>query len=133
VSRPGEDDETPERLYVITDGRSRPTPGHDGRLDLLALVAADDTPAPGEQVEHARILQLCRTPVAVVEIAGQLRVPVGVARILLADLLTDKRITVYPPRSPRPSGPAAGTSAHGRADQAETAFLKKVLLALHNI
>ena len=42
---------------------------------------------PDLEEEHLRILDLCAEPVAVAEVAGRLQLPVGVARVLLDDLV----------------------------------------------
>ncbi|MEE2037320.1 DUF742 domain-containing protein [Nocardiopsis sp. CT-R113] len=112
--------EGPDRLYVITSGRSG---GADGSLDAVTLIVAEDEPGPGLQSEHARILRLCRSPMAVVEIAAHLRLPVAVVRILLTDLLDTGRVTARHPRpAPSPAHPLASPDV-----------LEKVLVALHNL
>ncbi|GDY84946.1 hypothetical protein SAVCW2_41450 [Streptomyces avermitilis] len=95
MSRPGRDD-APDRLYTLTGGRSRS--GDDSRFDLVTLVVAECDPVPGMQSEHAAILRLCDRPTAVVEIAAELRLPVSITRILLADLLAAGRISARHPR-----------------------------------
>ncbi|MEV4616428.1 DUF742 domain-containing protein [Kitasatospora sp. NPDC049258] len=88
-------DEDPDRLYTVTKGRSRP-PEH--AFDLVTLIVTEQEPAPGMQSEHARILRLCETPTAVVEVAADLGLPVSVVRILLGDLLEAGTITARHPR-----------------------------------
>ncbi|MEU1281472.1 DUF742 domain-containing protein [Streptomyces sp. NPDC005805] len=89
----------PERLYTVTGGRSRAA---DDSFDLVTLIVAECAPTPGMQSEHVRILRLCRTPAAVVEIAADLGMPVTVVRILLGDLLATGRITARHPRKAPP-------------------------------
>lgn len=74
------------------------------------------------QSEHVRILELCRHPTAVVEIAAELRLPITVVRILLGDLLATGRITA---RHPRAVSSAAAVP--------DSALLKEVLHGLRNI
>ena len=93
MSRPV-DRESPDRLYVITGGRSQPP---DGQFDLLAMVTSVGDPVPGMQSEHARILAGCRVPVTVADISADLALPVSVVRILLRDLLDQGSITLQPP------------------------------------
>jgi len=88
-------DETPDRLYTVTRGRSRP-PEH--AFDLVTLIVTEQEPVPGMQSEHVRILELCATPTAVVEVAADLALPVSVVKILLGDLLEGGRITARHPR-----------------------------------
>lgn len=112
--------EGPDRLYVITSGRSG---GADESLDAVTLVVAESEPAPGMQSEHARILRLCRGPTAVVEISAHLRLPVAIVRILVTDLLDTGLVTARHPRpAPSPAHPLASPDV-----------LEKVLVALHNL
>ncbi|MEV7543702.1 MULTISPECIES: DUF742 domain-containing protein [unclassified Streptomyces] len=94
-ARPGRDD-SPDRLYTLTGGRSRS--GSDA-FDLVTLVVAECDPVPGMQSEHAAILRMCRYPTAVVEVAADLGLPVSIVRILLADLLAAGRISARHPRA----------------------------------
>jgi hypothetical protein len=114
------DNEGPDRLYTVTRGRSR---AEDPDLDLVTLVISNADPTPGMQSEHARILRMCRTPVAVVEISADLGMPVGVVKILVSDLLRANKITARHPSS----------SARARHQLPDAAILKKVLVGLHNL
>ncbi|MBF6175852.1 DUF742 domain-containing protein [Nocardia blacklockiae] len=114
-------DEDPDRLYTLTGGRSRP----DSEVfDLVTLVVSECDPTPGMQSELAAILELCRAPTAVVEIAAELRVPVGIATILLADLLHAGKITVRHPAAELPGTWTPVTDA---------ATLEKVLVGLRKL
>ncbi|EOR70086.1 DUF742 domain-containing protein [Thermobifida fusca] len=113
------DREGPDRFYVITSGRSR---GGDEALDSVTLIVTESDPTPGMQSEHARILQMCRRPMAVVEIAARLELPVTVVRILLTDLLDAGYVTA---RHPVTTGSATVPVS--------PAVLEKVLVALHNL
>ncbi|HWM37718.1 MAG TPA: DUF742 domain-containing protein [Streptomyces sp.] len=97
---PDWDEGGPERLYVITGGRSDPAE-HRG-LDLVTLIVALADPQVGMQPEHASILRLCGSPLSVAEISAYLRLPVSVINVLLADLLTERRVEA---RAPAPSLP----------------------------
>jgi len=113
------DSGVPDRLYTITGGRSRV---YESAFDLVTIVVAESEPALGMQSEHVRILRLCRRPTAVVELAANLRLPVGVVKILLGDLRDAGRISARHPRS---------ASSGDRLPPPET--LKKVLRALQNL
>jgi len=95
MSRRPVDTGDPDRLYTITGGRSEAT----DELDLVSLIVSECEPARGMQSEHVRILELCRRPAAVVEIAAELRLPVTVVRILVGDLLAMAKVTARHPRS----------------------------------
>jgi hypothetical protein len=117
------DRENPDRLYTITGGRSRA----DAEVfDLVTLVIAECDPSPAMQSEHFRILQFCRSPRAVVEIASHLGLPISVTRILLCDLLDAGRVTArHPSRSAsvRPDDPP----------YAHPDLLKEVLVGLRRL
>ncbi|MFC8917588.1 DUF742 domain-containing protein [Streptomyces sp. NPDC057116] len=115
-------DESPDRLYTLTGGRTRSAP--DTPFDLVTLVVAESEPVPGMQSEHAAILRMCRRPTAVVEVAAELALPVGIVRILLADLLGTGRISARHPRS----------AGHGSAYRLpDPDILEQVLVGLRNL
>jgi hypothetical protein len=85
------------RPYAVTRGRTRP-PG--ARLDLIALISAvRDASATelGLGPEHLALLRICRRPTSVADLAADLDLPVGVVRILLADLRERALISVHNP------------------------------------
>ncbi|WP_437041936.1 DUF742 domain-containing protein [Streptomyces sp. enrichment culture] len=108
----------PDRLYTVTGGRSRA----DDSFDLVTLVVSECEPAAGMQSEHVRILEMCRHPTAVVEIAAELKLPITVVRILLGDLLAMGRITARHPRA-----------AQSVASLPDSDLLKEVLHGLRNL
>jgi hypothetical protein len=114
------DGEDPDRLYTVTGGRSR---ADDPDLDLVTLIVSSADPTPGMQSEHVRILSTCRAPTAIVELSAELALPVTVVKILVSDLLAAGAVTARHPSS----------SARGGFDSPDAAFLKKVLVGLHNI
>ncbi|WP_345495037.1 DUF742 domain-containing protein [Nocardia callitridis] len=126
MSRPGRDD-NPDRLYTLTGGRARPD---SENFDLVTLVVSESAPTASMQSEHVRILRMCQAPTAVVEIAAELRVPVGIATILLSDLLHAGKITVRHPcgDSVDPSTPEASRNSVLDADT-----LEKVLVGLRKL
>jgi hypothetical protein len=93
------------RPYAVTGGRTEPADGE--LLDLIAVVvdagaAAGDDDRIGLAPEHRRILRLCGEPSTVADVASDTGLPLGVVRVLIADLIVAGRITVLPQR------PAAG-------------------------
>ncbi|MBB1245578.1 DUF742 domain-containing protein [Streptomyces durbertensis] len=89
------DEGTPERLYVITGGRSAPT--ENSSLDLVTLIVAKSGPTPGMQPEHAAILRMCHSPLSVAEVSAYLHLPVSVVTVLIDDLLSTGRVLARAP------------------------------------
>ncbi|NUW37817.1 DUF742 domain-containing protein [Nonomuraea sp. SMC257] len=87
------------RPYVVTRGRTRPA---HGRFDLISMaLAVGPLPGPdaGLDPEHLRILQLCREPKSVAEIAAHLNLPAGTIRVLLGDLFDRELVSAQEPQS----------------------------------
>jgi Protein of unknown function (DUF742) len=117
------------RPYAVTLGRTEPADGEV--LDLIAVVVATRpsvTPAPslargGDDAgdatvlspEHRRILKLCRRPVTVADVAADTSLPIGVVRVLLADLTQHGLINVVPqrPADEQPSAELLREVLHG--------------------
>lgn len=77
--------EGPERIYVITGGRSGPA--GPVPLDLVTLIVARSAGCPGLYPEHRAILRMCRFPLSAAEISAHLRLPFSATAVLIADLL----------------------------------------------
>src|SRR5713101_4778530 len=97
------------RPYALTGGRTEPADGEV--LDLIAVIvdsgqAAVDADPIGLSPEHRRILSLCQRPVTVADVASDTGLPLGVVRVLLADLILQGRIKV-PPGRPAGEQPSA--------------------------
>ena len=92
----GWEEGAPERLYVITGGRSR-APGKSAGLDLVTLIVSRDVPQPGMQPEHAAMLRMCHYPLSVAELSAYLVLPVSTVAVLLTDLLADGRVEARAP------------------------------------
>jgi hypothetical protein len=74
------------RPYALTQGRTRPA---GESFDLVAMVMATNAliADPSSLApEHVSVLQLARTPTTVADIASDVDLPLGVVRIILADL-----------------------------------------------
>ncbi|MEE1755728.1 DUF742 domain-containing protein [Streptomyces sp. SP18CS02] len=121
-------DESPDRLYTVTGGRSRS--GSDTPFDLVTLVVTESEPTPGMQSEHVAILRMCRRPTAVVEVAAELGLPVSIVRILLSDLLGTGRISARHPRMARTASGQAPDTAYRLPDPD---ILEQVLVGLRNL
>ncbi|MGH3396841.1 MAG: DUF742 domain-containing protein [Streptosporangiaceae bacterium] len=88
------------RPYAVTGGRTEPADGEV--LDLIAVVVVTHrgggSDEPGLSPEHRRIMILCERPVTVADVAADTGLPLGVVRVLLADLTQQGRISVLPQR-----------------------------------
>jgi hypothetical protein len=47
--------------------------------------------------EAAKVVELVQTPMALIEIAARLQIPIGVARVLVADLVADGAVVLHVP------------------------------------
>src|SRR6202161_157556 len=107
------------RPYAVTRGRTR----HSGEpFDLVATVIA--SPAQVADVgelgpEHYSVLQLAQAPTTVVDIASDVDLPLGVVRILLADL--------------RELGLVAISTPVAMAERIDTNTLREVLNGLRGL
>lgn len=77
------------RSFTLTRGRTVP------RVDLpfeATLMAQPDAPTPVHG-QHARALSLCDGR-SVAEVAAEMNLPIGVVRVLVADLVADGHVAV---------------------------------------
>jgi hypothetical protein len=106
------------RPYTMTGGRS----GSD--IPVIALEAQVSATAAGVRTKHqyrweaARIIDLTRQQTAVVELAARLDVPVGVVRVVVADLAHRGAVQILDP----PTGEATSLDSYMYAT-----LLQKVL------
>ncbi|WP_248963053.1 DUF742 domain-containing protein [Sphaerisporangium perillae] len=85
------------RPYALAKGR---TPPPAKAFDLLTLIAATGTEAADTLdlgPEHRLLLTLVHESRPLVEVASDIDLPLGVIRLLLADLLAHGLITAQPP------------------------------------
>jgi hypothetical protein len=89
------DDSARIRPFLLTGGRTRPL--QDGlRVETLVCARPAALSAP-LRFELRRIVELCQAPQSVAEIAVRLEVPLGVARVLVADLVSGGYATCTEP------------------------------------
>ncbi|SDY27863.1 Protein of unknown function [Amycolatopsis xylanica] len=86
------------RPYALTGGRTKA----NHALELETLVSAKEEVAVGvfsdaamQQIESLSIMEECRTPRSVAEIAAAMRIPLGVARVLISDAADAGLVTVH--------------------------------------
>jgi len=78
------------RPFVMTGGRTRAA----NSLRIETLVQTSEK-AGEAAFEGGRILQLCRTPHSIAEVSAKLELPLGVARVLVGDLVAEDRLVVH--------------------------------------
>jgi|SRR5215469_7104691 len=82
------------RPYALTGGRTRPRV--ELRFDLIDVVAWTGNQVNFQSVSHEgrRILEMCRVPITVADLASALALPLAVVRVLLGDLVHDGLVDV---------------------------------------
>ncbi|WP_374211019.1 DUF742 domain-containing protein [Streptomyces sp. MCA2] len=102
--QPREIDEPLVKPYAMSGGRTRPRMNLPA--DALVTTLADESQVQSLNIpEHRRICRLCKQPKSVERICSVLSLPLGVARILVADLAEAGLVAVHTSPSP-PSPPA---------------------------
>jgi hypothetical protein len=91
-------DRPPPRIvpvYAVTGGRTEIT-GRDLPWEALVTTTEAGTRALARlRWEQAHIVNLCRAPMSVAEVATELSVPIVVARVLVSDLLGEGLVQVH--------------------------------------
>ncbi|UED88661.1 DUF742 domain-containing protein [Streptomyces profundus] len=93
-----QDGEAPQPLvrpYAMTGGRTRPR--YQLAIEALVSTTADPMRLQGQLPEHQRICQLCYEVKSVAEVSALLAIPLGVARILVADLAEAGLVAIHQP------------------------------------
>ncbi|MGA5041305.1 DUF742 domain-containing protein [Streptomyces capoamus] len=108
------------RPYAMTGGRTRP------RYQLAIEALVHTTAAPhqmqGQLPEHQRICNLCREIKSVAEVSALLTIPLGVARILVADLAEAGLVAIHQPGGDENAG-----------GQPDVTLLERVLSGLRKL
>jgi hypothetical protein len=88
-------DGTVVRPFIVSGGRTRPL---QDNLRIETLVSAPPALLSAPlNFENRRIAQLCQTPRSIAEIAVTLGVPIGVAKVLVADLVMARAVICHQP------------------------------------
>src|SRR5690606_41941805 len=110
------------RPYALTGGRTRP------RFDIAIEALLITTPQGRARPQHhhggeqSRILALCnRGPLSLAEVAALTRLPLGVARVILSDMLAAGLVAL------------AGLTAVDDRDPGRRDLLERVLSGLRNL
>ena len=107
------------RPYAVTGGRTRPA---DASLELVALVsttAHGSWLTPRLDPEKQAIAALCREIQSIAEISARLGLPLGVARVLVGDMVDEGLVLVHRPARP--------------GERPDVTLLEKVLYGLRAI
>ncbi|SES42095.1 Protein of unknown function [Streptomyces sp. yr375] len=106
------------RAYVLTGGRTRSH--HHFEVETL-VTAVDPGGVPGAATQWDRaVLDLCREPRSVAEVAALVAVPLGVAKVLLGDMADRGMVIVH----------EAATEA---GDAPPQALMERVLIGLRQL
>ncbi|MFE6986461.1 DUF742 domain-containing protein [Streptomyces griseus] len=108
------------RPYAMTGGRTRPR--YQLAIEALVSTTADPSRLQGQLPEHQRICRLCIEIKSVAEISALLSIPLGVARILVADLAEAGLVAIHQP---------GGDEAAG--GQPDVTLLERVLSGLRKL
>ncbi|WP_425489508.1 DUF742 domain-containing protein [Nonomuraea typhae] len=93
---PHNDPASPVRPYAVTGGRTAPRV----KLAMEALVSsatAEHREFSHITPEYQAISQLCRQVRSVAEVSALLRIPLGVVRVLIADMAAEGLVRVHQP------------------------------------
>jgi hypothetical protein len=86
------------RPYAMTGGRTE-AEGNVINLESQIQASARASSYLGAyRWEAAKVVELVQSPLALVEIAARLEIPIGVARVLVADLVRDGSVIVHVPQ-----------------------------------
>ena len=99
LQQPNDPDVSPLRPYLLTSGRAEPV---DDTLEIEAQILTSERGMASHErlaFEHRDIVTLCSTTMSVAEVAAKLRLHIGVARVLVADLAAAGYLTIWRPGS----------------------------------
>ncbi|WP_416973167.1 DUF742 domain-containing protein [Streptomyces sp. 4F14] len=108
------------RPYAMTGGRTRPR--YQLAIEALVHTTAQPHQMQGQLPEHQRICNLCREIKSVAEISALLTIPLGVARILVADLAEAGLVAIHQPGGDENAG-----------GQPDVTLLERVLSGLRKL
>ncbi|WP_156758699.1 DUF742 domain-containing protein [Actinokineospora sp. G85] len=74
------------RPYAMTRGRTRPNAPN---LNLVTQIRVSESPSETSSLtpEHVQIIEICKAPLSVAEVAAYLNVPLVVVKVLISDLI----------------------------------------------
>ncbi|MFE9723279.1 DUF742 domain-containing protein [Streptomyces sp. NPDC005794] len=108
------------RPYAMTGGRTRPR--YQLAIEALVSTTADPSRLQGQLPEHQRICRLCIEIKSVAEVSALLSIPLGVTRILVADLAEAGLVAIHQPGGDETAG-----------GQPDVTLLERVLSGLRKL
>ena len=85
------------RPFLLTGGRTRPAE-EAVRLEAQVVARVGATVNP-MRFEALQILEACQHLISVAEVAARLRLPLGVVRVLVADLVAEEHLDLVQPHA----------------------------------
>jgi hypothetical protein len=85
------------RPYAITGGRT----GAETDISLETQIQASTRGSHhlgSYRWEAAKVVELVQQPMALIEVAARVEIPIGVARVIVADLVDDGAVVVHVPQ-----------------------------------
>jgi hypothetical protein len=122
ASADGEEPGAIVRPYALTGGRTRPR--FEIAIEALLVTTPHGRAKPqhNQGGEHMRILSLCgRGPVSLAEVSALTRLPLGVTRVILSDMITSGLVAL------------AGRTATDDRDLGRGDLLERVLTGLRRL
>jgi hypothetical protein len=74
------------RPYAMTRGRTRPA-NRDLNMITLVVAVKDEIDTVALDADYVQILEMCRNPMSIAELAAHMDVPIVVVKVLLSDLV----------------------------------------------
>lgn len=92
------EDEPLVRPFMLTGGRTEPV--HDDLRIEAQLHAAPAALSAPLRFEARSVVELCQAPMSVADLAARLGAPLGVVRVIVADLVAQGFVLVDDPTGP---------------------------------
>jgi hypothetical protein len=89
---PNDSDDLVIRPFLLTGGRTRPA--QDGLHIETLILARPGAMTSSLRFETRQIVELSQKATSLAELAAALKVPLGVARVLVSDLVADGSVTI---------------------------------------
>jgi hypothetical protein len=86
------DEDPMVRPFMLTGGRTQPV--QDGLRIETQLYAAPAALSAPLRFESRRIVELCQAPTSIADLSSALGVPMGVVRVIVADLIAEGFVVV---------------------------------------